>query len=38
MAILLSIAKSALRDGDPVSPNMIEDNFSITGRFGDNYA
>jgi scyllo-inositol 2-dehydrogenase (NAD+) len=38
LAILLSIAKSALKDGAPICPESLEDSFTVTGRIGDKYA
>jgi len=38
LAILLSIARSALVCGDPISPDVLEEAFTVTGRYGTNYA
>jgi hypothetical protein len=37
MAILLSIAKSGIRECRPLNLNSLEDEFTVRGRFGTNY-
>jgi scyllo-inositol 2-dehydrogenase (NAD+) len=36
--ILLAIAKSAQADGAAISPNIVEDDFTVTGRFHGKFA